>query len=87
MTTKNLVVKIQNLIVNHESRPVKSNAVKGRVGKVNLFIHREIVEGFLPFRLIDGFIYSINVGFYKIPDKTLSGLGCTTLRLALANVI
>ena len=25
MITKNLVMKIQNLIVNHESRPVKSN--------------------------------------------------------------
>ena len=25
MITKNLVVKIQNLTVNHESRPVKSN--------------------------------------------------------------
>ena len=28
MKTKNSVVKIQNLIVNHESRPAKSNPVK-----------------------------------------------------------
>ena len=25
MIAKNLVVKIQNLVVNHESRPIKSN--------------------------------------------------------------
>ena len=27
MITKNLVVKIQNLVMNHESRPVKLNPV------------------------------------------------------------
>ena len=27
MTTKHLVVKIQNLVVSHESQPVKANAV------------------------------------------------------------
>ena len=38
MITKNSVVKIQNLVVNHESRPVKSNPVGegGGEGKICL---------------------------------------------------
>ena len=33
MITKNTVVKIENLVVNHESRPVKSNHVKAFTNK------------------------------------------------------
>ena len=35
MMTKNLVVKIQNLVVNHESRPVKSNSVCPKISEEN----------------------------------------------------
>ena len=31
MITKNSVLKIQNLVVNHESRPVKSNPIVKRL--------------------------------------------------------
>lgn len=56
--------------------------IKSRIEKFYLLIHREIVEGFLPIKLTDGFIYFINVSICKISDKTLFGGWYTTLKLA-----
>ena len=39
MITKNSVVKIQNLVLNHKSRPVKSNPVQLDIHGINKFIH------------------------------------------------